>query len=86
VRVERVADRRKPVVVAEHLALVAAGLAVGLVAAALAIAPVLIERGGGMPALPLAWIALVAATGFLASIAATRSVRRLPLVPSLRSE
>jgi hypothetical protein len=73
------------VVVAEHLALVAAGLLVGLAAAGLAIAPVLIERGG-VPSLPLVWVGAVAATGLVASLLATRGVRRLPLVPSLRSE
>jgi len=74
------------VVLAEHLALVAAGLVTGVAAALVAIAPVLVERGSGPPALPLVWIALVAATGLVASLAATRSVRRLPLVSSLRSE
>jgi hypothetical protein len=74
------------VVVAEHLALIAAGLAAGLVAAMIAIAPVLIERGGGVPPLPLVWIGAVAIAGVAASLVATRGVRRLPLVPSLRSE
>ena len=74
------------VVVAEHLALVAAGLIAGLVAALIAIAPVLLDRGGGLPSLPLVWIAIVAVTGLVASLAATRGVRRMPLVPSLRSE
>jgi ABC-type antimicrobial peptide transport system permease subunit len=74
------------VVVAEHLALVGAGLLVGLGAALIAILPVLVLRGGGLPSLPLAWIGLVAATGLTASLAATRGVRRLPLVSSLRNE
>ena len=72
--------------VAEHLALVGAGLAIGLVAALIAIAPVLTTRGSGVPLLPLTWIALVAATGLMVSLLATRQVRRLPLVASLRSE
>jgi hypothetical protein len=72
--------------VAEHLALVGAGLAIGLVAALIAIAPVLTSRGSGVQLLPLMWIALVAATGLVVSVMATRQVRRLPLVSSLRSE
>jgi ABC-type lipoprotein release transport system permease subunit len=74
------------VVLAEHLALVAAGLLVGVAAALVAIAPVLIARGGGLPGLPLVWIAIVAVTGLVASLGATRGVRRMPLVPALRSE
>ena len=73
-------------VVAEHLGLVAAGLLIGLVAALVAIAPVLASRGGAPPLLPLVWLAVVAITGWLVSLAATRQVRRLPLVSSLRSE
>jgi ABC-type antimicrobial peptide transport system permease subunit len=72
--------------VAEHLALVGAGLAIGLIAALIAITPVLTSRGSGVPLLPLMWIALVALTGLMVSLIATRQVRRLPLVPSLRSE
>jgi ABC-type antimicrobial peptide transport system permease subunit len=73
-------------VVAEHLALVGAGLLIGLIAALIAIVPVLTARASGVPLLPLVWIALVAATGLLVSVVATRQVRRLPLVASLRSE
>jgi ABC-type antimicrobial peptide transport system permease subunit len=74
------------VILAEHLALVAAGLVIGIGAAAVAILPVLIGRASGIPALPLFWIAAVAITGLAAATIATRGVRRLPLVPSLRSE
>jgi ABC-type antimicrobial peptide transport system permease subunit len=73
-------------VLTEHLALVAAGLVIGVLAATLAIAPVFIERSGALPALPFFWIGVVALTGLAASVVATRSVRRMPLVPSLRSE
>jgi hypothetical protein len=76
----------RTLVVSEHLALVGAGLAIGLAAAFIAIAPVLAARGGGIPVLPLVWVVLVAVVGWLASMAATRQVRRLPLVASLRSE
>ncbi|MEZ5317544.1 MAG: FtsX-like permease family protein [Vicinamibacterales bacterium] len=72
-------------VLSEHLALVGAGLVVGIGAAVMAIVPVLASHGA-LPALPLVWIAIVAATGLVASLAATRGVRRLPLVPALRSE
>lgn len=73
-------------VMAENLTLVTAGLGIGLVAAIVAIGPVLWSRGGVPPALPLVWLVIVGAAGLLASAGATRSVRRMPLVPSLRSE
>jgi hypothetical protein len=55
-------------------------------AAAVAVGPVLAARGTPPSALPIVALALVALVGVVASLAATRSVRRLPLVPSLRSE
>ncbi len=73
-------------VVSETLALVMIGLGVGVVAALLSIAPVLMARGGRPPALSMIWLAAVAVSGVLASLVATRAVRRLPLVASLRSE
>jgi ABC-type antimicrobial peptide transport system permease subunit len=73
-------------VLVEHLALVGAGLVIGLAAAFVAIAPVLAHRSGALPMQALIWIAPVAIVGLLATMAATRSVRRLPLVASLRSE
>jgi hypothetical protein len=73
-------------VVAENLTLVAAGIGIGLAAAVVAIGPVLYARGSPPPALPLVWVVLVGLVGLLSSLGATRSVRRLPLVPSLRSE
>lgn len=73
-------------VVAENLGLVAAGLAVGVAAALVAIAPVLIARGGRPPALSLVWLLAVAAAGAVAALVATRAVKRLPLLASLRSE
>jgi ABC-type antimicrobial peptide transport system permease subunit len=74
------------VVLSENLTLIAAGLGIGLAAALVAIGPVLVSRGGTPPLLPLVWLAVVGLTGLGASMAATRSLRRLPLVPSLRSE
>ncbi len=73
-------------VAAENLGLVFAGLAIGVVAALLSIAPVIIARGGRPPALSMVWLAAVAAAGLVAALLATRAVRRLPLLGSLRSE
>lgn len=73
-------------VVSETLALVMIGLGVGVAAALLSIAPVLMARGGRPPALSMIWLAAVAVSGVIASLLATRAVRRLPLVASLRSE
>jgi putative ABC transport system permease protein len=74
------------VVVSETLALVMAGLLIGVIAALVSIAPILVERGGRPPALSMIWLLAVALCGVVAAIVATRSVRRLPLVASLRSE
>ena len=73
-------------VVSETLALVMAGLLIGVAAALVSIAPVIVERGGRPPALSMIWLVAVAIAGVLAALIATRSVRRLPLVASLRSE
>lgn len=73
-------------VVAENLGLVAVGLVVGVAAALLSIAPVLIARGGRPPALSMVWLLAVAVAGVVAALVATRAVRRLPLLASLRSE
>jgi putative ABC transport system permease protein len=73
-------------VVAENLGLVACGLGIGVVAALVSIAPVLIARGGRPPALSMIWLLAVAAAGVVAALVATRAVRRLPLLASLRSE
>jgi hypothetical protein len=70
----------------EHIAVVVAGLAIGLAAALIAVAPVALERSRGLPWGALAWLAAVGAIGMIAAFMATRSVRRLPLVASLRSE
>jgi len=70
----------------EHLALVGAGLAIGVLAAAIAVAPVAIERGAGVPWRALVWVLPVAIAGALAAFSATRSLRKLPIVASLRSE
>lgn len=78
--------RLQLLVAAEQVVLVVAGLGIGLVAAAVAIAPVLVQRVGGLPSLPLVWIGVVLAVGLLSAAISTRAIRRLPLVASLRSE
>lgn len=72
-------------VVAEQLAVVGAGLAIGMTAALVAVLPVLLTRGG-WPTLPLVWLGAVVLAGLVSAMGATRSVRRMALVPSLRSE
>jgi hypothetical protein len=74
------------VVAAEHVALVAAGLVVGVAAAFVAVAPVVIARSGALPWTALVWLVPVAVAGLLSAVLATGRVRRLPLVPSLRRE
>jgi ABC-type antimicrobial peptide transport system permease subunit len=74
------------VVASEHLALVGVGLAVGVAAALVAVAPVVLTRGGALPWGALVWLAPVAIAGLLSALLATRGVRRLPLVESLRRE
>jgi ABC-type lipoprotein release transport system permease subunit len=73
-------------VLAEQGAVILAGLTIGVVAAIVAIAPVVISRGVSARTLPIVWVLLVAAAGFGASWIATRAVRRLPLVASLRAD
>lgn len=73
-------------VVSETLGLVLSGLVIGTAAALVAIAPVLAARGGRPPALSMVWLVAVAASGVVTALVATRAVRRLPLVASLRSE
>jgi ABC-type antimicrobial peptide transport system permease subunit len=74
------------VVLSEHLLLLVAGIAAGVVAAAVAILPALIERGfpGGWT-LP-AWLAGIFVTGAVATILAGRFALGRPLVSELRSE
>jgi ABC-type antimicrobial peptide transport system permease subunit len=74
-------------VIAENLLLLLLGLANGTLCALLAIAPALIARGGHVPLLSIAaLLAMVHATGMVASLVATGVVLRSPLLPALRSE
>ena len=74
------------IVAVEHTAIVLVGLAIGLAAALIAVAPVALERSRTLPWGALLWLAVIGVLGMLTAWWATRSVRRLPLVASLRSE
>jgi hypothetical protein len=74
------------VIALEHAGLVLAGLVIGLAAAGLAIAPVLATRSGALPWQALVWLVPVAGAGLIAAFGATRSLRRMPIVASLRAE
>jgi putative ABC transport system permease protein len=76
----------RALVAAEQLGLLAAGIVIGISAALLAIAPVVAQRGGRLPALSLIWIAAIGLAGIATTLWATRHVRRLPIVASLRAE
>lgn len=71
---------------AEQATVVAAGIVIGLGASLLAVMPVLLDRGRGIPVLPLVWILVVAAAGAAVALVSARVVRRLPLVASLRGQ
>jgi len=74
-------------VIAENALLLFCGLVTGTVCALLAIAPVLLERGGRAPLLSLgALLAAVIASGLVASLLATAAALRSPLIPELRAE
>jgi len=74
-------------VIAENAFLLCSGLVTGTVCALLAIAPVLIERGGQLPNASLALLLLaVLIAGLTASLVATLAALRSPLLPALRAE
>ncbi len=74
-------------VLAENALLLISGLMTGTACALLAIAPAFFSRGGHLPAGDLVWLLMaVMATGFLASLIATRAALRSPLLRALRSE
>lgn len=74
-------------VVAENAFLLLVGVLSGTASALVAIAPAWIERGGGLPLLSLGGLLLVVVvTGLTASLAATISALRAPLLRTLRSE
>ena len=74
-------------VLAEHAALLAAGLALGVGAALVAVLPALLASGAGVPFASLSWtLALVLANGWLWTWVAARSALRGPLLEALRHE
>jgi hypothetical protein len=74
------------IVGAEQATVISAGILIGLAASVLAVIPVLLDRGRGVPVLPLVWILVVAAAGGAVALCSARLVRRLPLVASLRGQ
>jgi len=74
-------------ILAETALLVGFGLAFGVGAAFIAIAPAFIDRGGTLPGLALmALLGTVLVAGLLSALAATAAAIRAPLVEALRSE
>lgn len=74
------------IVMAENMALVVVGMGVGLLAALLAIAPLIVE-GASLPVRRLSLILIaVLLAGLIAGLAAVSRSLRSPLIPSLRSE
>jgi putative ABC transport system permease protein len=74
-------------VITENILMLGCGLAVGFVCALLAIAPVLVERGGRLPNVSLGLLLLaVLLSGAIASLVATLAALRSPLLPALRAE
>jgi putative ABC transport system permease protein len=74
-------------VLAEHGAIVAAGLAAGTASALLAIVPAALARGASLPVSSLAaLVGAVLAAALVASLAAAALLHRQPLLAALRSE
>lgn len=74
-------------VMIENGLLLASGLAVGLVASLVAVAPHLVSGGAALPWQSLgATLSLVIVVGLLAGLAAVRAVLATPLLPALRGE
>jgi hypothetical protein len=74
-------------ILAENTILLFSGLGIGTLCALVAIAPAWVDRGGRLPVLSIALLLIVVfATGFLASLAAVRAVRRAPIATTLRAE
>jgi putative ABC transport system permease protein len=74
-------------VIAENVLLLVSGLVAGTGCALLAIAPVVWDRGGRLPALSLGLLLFgVLVVGLMASIGATAAALRSPLLPALRAE
>jgi hypothetical protein len=76
------------IIVAENALLLGWGLAAGALCAGVAIAPVVLQRGGRWPAAAGVGLLLIAvcAAGLLSSVLATRAALRAPLLEALRAE
>jgi ABC-type antimicrobial peptide transport system permease subunit len=75
------------IVIAENVLLLVSGLLTGGVCAFLAIAPVLLDRGGSLHTMSLvALLGAVLAVGLVVSLAATIAAVRSPLLAALRAE
>jgi putative ABC transport system permease protein len=74
-------------VIAESLFLLTCGLLLGVISAAIGIAPAYVERGQPFPLLSTAaLLAAVLAAGLLSTVMATRAVATMPLLESLKNE
>jgi ABC-type antimicrobial peptide transport system permease subunit len=77
----------RTLIATETLLLVGAGVAIGTLAAIVAIAPAVVERASSLPVGSLVLLlAAVMATGFVASLAATRLATSVRVVEALKSE
>jgi ABC-type antimicrobial peptide transport system permease subunit len=75
------------IVIAENILLLVSGLVTGIACALLAIAPVLVDRGGNLPAVSLVGLlGAVVVLGLVVSLAATLVAARSPLLAGLRAE
>jgi hypothetical protein len=76
------------VIVSENALLLACGVALGAVAAAIAVGPAAMARGARLPisASGVLLVAAVLAAGLLSSLLATRAALAAPLVDALRAE
>jgi hypothetical protein len=74
-------------VIAENALILVCGLFTGALCALLAIAPVVLERGGRLPAASLVVLLCgILATGLITSLVATAAALRSPLLSALRAE
>jgi ABC-type antimicrobial peptide transport system permease subunit len=81
------AEHFRLMALAENLFLLVCGLLTGTVCALLAIAPAFFARGGHLPTISLALLLFaVFIVGILASLLATASALKSPLLPALRAE
>lgn len=79
--------RLAELVLLENASLLVVGLAVGVSAALVAVAPHLLSGSAGFPVATLAvTLGLVLIAGLLAGFAAVRAVLRAPLIPALRGD